>query len=70
MSFLIAGKHGLTQEMEYVVKAKIPRKLLEKTGISKAANNAWDAIAKAANKKGANNRPFFIDCLLPAENYS
>ena len=54
MSFLIQGKHGLTQEMEYVVKAKVPRKLLEKTGISKAANNAWDAIAKAANKKGIN----------------
>ncbi len=54
MTFLIQGKHGLTQEMEYVVKAKVPRKLLEKTGISKAANNAWDAIAKAANKKGIN----------------
>ncbi len=54
MSFLIKGKHGLTQEMEYVVKAKVPRKLLEKTGISKVANNAWDAIAKAANSKGIN----------------
>ena len=54
MSFLIKGKHGLTQEMEYVVKAKVPRKLLEKTGVSKAANNAWDVIAKAANKKGIN----------------
>ncbi len=54
MSFLIQGKHGLTQEMKYVVKAKIPRKLLEKTGLSKAANNAWDAIAKAANSKGIN----------------
>ena len=54
MSFLIQGKHGLTQEMKYVVKAKVPRKILEKTGISKAANNAWDAIAKAANSKGIN----------------
>lgn len=54
MSFLIKGKHGLTQEMEYVIKAKVPRKLLEKTGVSKAANNAWDAIAKAANQKGIN----------------
>jgi len=32
----------------------VPRKLLEKTGVSKAANNAWDAIAKAANSKGIN----------------
>ena len=54
MSFLIAGRHGLTQEMEYVIKAKVPRKLLEKTGITKAANSAWDAIAKAANAKGIN----------------
>lgn len=54
MSFLIHGKHGLTQEMEYVVKAKVPRKLLEKTGISSAANSAWNAIAKAANNKGIN----------------
>jgi len=54
MSFLISGKHGLTQEMEYVVKAKVPRKLLEKTGISRTANNAWDAIAKAAQSKGIN----------------
>jgi len=54
ISFLVQGKHGLTQEMEYVVKARVPRKLLEKTGVSKAANNAWDVIAKAANKKGIN----------------
>ncbi|MFK7978398.1 MAG: AsmA-like C-terminal region-containing protein [Saprospiraceae bacterium] len=54
MSFLIKGKHGLTQEMEYVVKARIPRKLMEKTGVSRTANNAWDVIAKAANKKGIN----------------
>jgi len=54
MSFIVKGKHSLTQEMEYVVKAKIPRKLMEKTGVSKAANNAWDAIAKAANAKGIN----------------
>lgn len=54
MSFLISGKHGLTQEMDYVVKAKIPRALMEKTGITKAANNAWDAIANVANAKGIN----------------
>ena len=54
MSFLIQGRHGLTQEMKYVIKAKVPRKLLEKTGLSKAANNAWDAIANAANSKGIN----------------
>ena len=54
MSFLIKGKHGLTQEMEYVIKAKIPRKIMEKTGVSKAANTAWDKIAKAAQSKGIN----------------
>ncbi|MEM1121425.1 MAG: AsmA-like C-terminal region-containing protein [Bacteroidota bacterium] len=54
MSFLISGQHGLTQEMEYVVKAKVPRALLQKTGVTAAANNAWDAIAKAANSKGIN----------------
>ncbi len=54
MSFLISGKHGLSQEMKYVVKAKVPRKLMEKTGVSRAANNAWDKIAKAAQSKGIN----------------
>jgi len=54
MSFLISGKHGLTQEMEYVVKAKVPRKLMEKTGVSRTANNIWDQIATAAQSKGIN----------------
>ncbi|MEM6320138.1 MAG: AsmA-like C-terminal region-containing protein [Bacteroidota bacterium] len=54
MSFLISGKHGLTQEMEYVVKARIPRALMEKTGVTAAANNAYSAIANAAKAKGIN----------------
>ena len=54
MSFLIKGKHGLTQEMEYVIKAKIPRKYLEKSKVSNTANNVWDEIAKAAKTKGIN----------------
>lgn len=54
MTFLIAGKHGLTQEMEYVIKAKIPRALMEKNKISSTANKGWDFISKEAAKKGIN----------------
>ena len=54
MSFLIKGKHSLSQQMEYVIKAKIPRKLLEKTALTAAANKGWNFLSKEAAKKGIN----------------
>ncbi len=35
----IGGSHGLTQEMNYQVLTKIPRKALEKSGVGAAANS-------------------------------
>jgi hypothetical protein len=54
MSFKIKGKHSLTNEMAYNVKAKIPRKLLEKTGIGSSINKGWNFLANEASKKGIN----------------
>jgi F0F1-type ATP synthase membrane subunit b/b' len=48
----IAGSHGLNQSMDYSIKAKIPRELLEKSGIGQAAGNALDRLTSEANKLG------------------
>lgn len=50
----IAGTHSLTQEINYIIKAKIPRKLLEKTGVGAAASAGYDQLAKEASKFGLN----------------
>ena len=50
----IAGKHGLEQDMDYKIKAKIPRKFLEKAGVNAAANKGLDLISKEAKKLGVN----------------
>ena len=48
----IAGSHGLNQSMDYSIKAKIPRALIEKSGIGRAAGNALDKLTAEANKLG------------------
>lgn len=48
----IAGSHGLNQSMDYSIRAKIPRELLEKSGIGQAAGNALDRLTAEANKIG------------------
>lgn len=50
----IAGTHSLTQEIDYIIKANIPRKLLEKTGVGAAASAGYDQLAKEASKFGLN----------------
>lgn len=50
----IAGKHGLNQDIAYTIKAKIPRKLLEKNGVGAAASKGMDQISKEAAKFGLN----------------
>ena len=52
ISMKIGGRHSLTQQMDYVIKALVPREYLEKTGLTAAVNNAWSAISKEAAKKG------------------
>lgn len=48
----IAGSHGLNQSMDYSIKAKIPREMLEKSGIGRAAGSALDRLTAEANKIG------------------
>ncbi len=60
----IGGKHGFTQDMDYSIKAKIPRKLLDQNGLG-AANAAANQLLSEANKLGLNiNAGEFINVLF------
>ncbi len=50
----IGGSHGLTSDMNYNIKAKIPRNLLEKNAVSSAANQGLKLLEKEASKIGIN----------------
>jgi len=50
----IGGAHGLNQEMDYSIKAKIPRKMLEKSSVTAAANTGLNLLNKEASKLGLN----------------
>ena len=50
----IAGAHSLTNEMNYTIKARVPRKLLEGNAIGAAAGSAFNNILTEANKLGLN----------------
>lgn len=59
----IGGSHSLTNEMNYVVKAKVPRKLLEKNAATAAANQGLNLISKEAAKYGVNVlKGEFVNC--------
>jgi AsmA-like C-terminal region len=48
----ISGTHSLTNEMNYMIKGKIPRKLLEKNPVGTAAGKGFDFLSKEAAKYG------------------
>ncbi len=50
----IGGKHSLDMDMDYQVRAKIPRKYLDKTGITASANTGMKWLESEAAKKGLN----------------
>ncbi len=50
----IGGTHSIKQDMDYKIKAKIPRKLLEKTSIGATAGAALDQLSQEASKFGLN----------------
>ncbi len=52
IDFKMAGAHGLDQAMDYGIKAKIPRRLLEKNSVTSAANKGLQLISKEAKKVG------------------
>ncbi|MCB0631423.1 MAG: AsmA-like C-terminal region-containing protein [Saprospiraceae bacterium] len=54
IAMTISGSHGLNQSMDYRIQAKIPREMLERSGIGQAAGNALDKLTSEANKLGLN----------------
>lgn len=50
----IGGTHSLTNEMNYQILTKTPRKVLEKTAVGSAANAGLKWLSKEASKFGVN----------------
>ncbi|HHH49975.1 MAG TPA: hypothetical protein ENK52_03240 [Saprospiraceae bacterium] len=50
----IGGSHGINPDMDSVIKAKIPRALLEKTAVSSSVNTGINFLNKEAAKYGLN----------------
>lgn len=50
----IGGKHGLNQDMDYKIKARIPRKMLESNAVGAAAYSGMGFLSKEASKYGVN----------------
>lgn len=75
VSMQIGGSHGLNQEMDYQIIAKIPRKSLEKTAAGSAVNTGLKWISGEASKFGVNvaqgefiNMQFNLTGLLNSPN--
>lgn len=67
----VKGKHGLNQDMDYVINTKIPRKLLEKNAVGAAAGKGLDFLNKEASKLGVNiDVGEFIDVLVNVKGSS
>ncbi|NNE27931.1 MAG: hypothetical protein HKN09_13890 [Saprospiraceae bacterium] len=54
MVFKIAGSHSLDQQIDYIIKAQIPRSKLSSNAVGKELDYSLENIAKAAQKKGIN----------------
>ncbi|MCF8236617.1 MAG: hypothetical protein K9I85_00535 [Saprospiraceae bacterium] len=52
IAMIIGGSHSLTQDMNYHVKARIPRNLMEKNAITSSANAGLKWLESEAAKKG------------------
>ncbi len=59
----LSGSHSLSNEMNYIIKAKVPRKLLEKNAAGAAANQGMGMISKEASKYGIDvKNGEFVNC--------
>ncbi len=54
ISLKIAGSHSLTNEMNYTIKTKVPRKKLEANAIGAAAGSGFNVLVSEAAKYGVN----------------
>ncbi len=50
----ISGSHSFTNEMNYLVKARLPRKYLQQNAAGAAVGSAFDGLLKEASKYGVN----------------
>lgn len=65
IDMVVGGKHGLTSDMDYNIKARIPRKLLEKGKAGKAVNTGIKLLESKASKLGINLKAgAFINTLI------
>lgn len=50
--FEIGGSHGINQSLDYTINTKIPRAMLEKSGVGAATNKGLDLLSGQASKLG------------------
>lgn len=61
----ISGTHALMQDMHYKIKARVPRKLLEKNVAGATASKGYDLLRKEASKFGVNlQKSEFVNMLI------
>ncbi len=61
----ISGTHALMQNMHYKIKARIPRKLLEKNAAGATVSRGYDLIRKEAAKFGVNlQKSEFVNVMI------
>ena len=54
MTFTIGGTHSLTNEMNYTIKTKVPRKKLEANAVGAAVGTGFNVLVNEAAKYGVN----------------
>lgn len=54
IDMVIGGTHGLTTEMSYNIKAKVPRKTLQQNAVGQAADKGLNLLQGQASKLGIN----------------
>ncbi len=61
----ISGTHALMQNMHYKIKARIPRKLLEKNAVGATASRGYDMIRREASRFGLNlQKSEFVNVMI------
>lgn len=61
----ISGTHGLDQSMNYNIKAKIPRALLEKGAVGQAVDQGYGLLQSQASKLGFNiKKSEFVNVMI------
>ncbi len=65
IAMTIGGKHSFSQDMDYKIKTRIPRKLLESNAVGAAASSGLNALLSEASKLGINiKQSEFVNVLV------